>query len=56
MTDRFLPTARAMSAGLGLPEYTVACVAHPISHNTEEEMRQKADQIVAQVLSLLVQR
>jgi hypothetical protein len=56
MTDRFLPTARAMSATLGLPQYAVACVAHPISHNTEEEIRQKADEIVGQVLSLLVQR
>ncbi len=56
MTDRFLPTARAMSATLGLPEYGVACVAHPISHNTEAEMQQKADEIVVQVLALLVQR
>jgi hypothetical protein len=56
MTDRFLPTARAMSGTLGLPEYGVACVAHPISHNTEQQMREKADEIVRQVLSLLVQR
>ena len=56
MTDRFLPTARAMSATLGLAEYQVACVAHPISHNTEDEMRMKADEIVNQVVSLLLAR
>ena len=53
MTDRFLPTARAMAAFLGLRDYPVACIAHPISHNTAEEMGLKAAEIVAQSVSLL---
>jgi hypothetical protein len=56
MTDRFLPTARAMAAARGLPEYPVACIAHPISNNTEAEMQRKADQVVEQALELLLRR
>ena len=56
MTDRFLPTARAMAATLGLPEYPVACIAHPISNNTEAELQRKADEIVDQLLELLVRK
>jgi hypothetical protein len=54
MTDRFLPTARAMAAFLGLREYPVACIAHPISHNTEAEMQAKAAEIVTQSVSMLL--
>jgi hypothetical protein len=54
MTDKFLPTARAMAGFLGLREYPVACIAHPISHNTTEELHAKAAEIVAQSVSLLL--
>jgi hypothetical protein len=54
MTDKFLPTARAMAAFLGLREYPVACIAHPISHNTETEVHAKAEEIVTQSVSLLL--
>ena len=54
MTDRFLPTARSMAATLGLPSYPVACIAHPISDNTEAELQLKADQVVDQVVRLLL--
>ena len=54
MTDRFLPTARAMAGFLGLRDYSVACIAHPISHNTAEEMHAKAAEIVTQSVSLLL--
>ena len=54
MTDRFLATARAMANFLGLHEYAVACIAHPISNNTEEQIRAKAAEIVAQCASLLL--
>ena len=54
MTDHFLPTARAMARSLGLPDYPVACIAHPISNNTEVELHQKADELVTQVQALLL--
>jgi hypothetical protein len=53
MTDRFLPTARAMAGFLGLREYPFACIAHPISHNTAEEMQAKAVEILTQSVALL---
>lgn len=54
MTERFLPTARAMADFLGLREYPVACIAHPISNNTEAEMLRKADEVVDQAVRLLL--
>ena len=53
MTDRFLPTARTMAAFSGLKDYPVACIGHPISHNTEAEVRIKADAIIEQALAIL---
>jgi hypothetical protein len=54
MTDRFLPTARAMAGFLGLRDYPVACIVHPISDNTEEQMQAKSAQIVEQAVTLLL--
>jgi hypothetical protein len=54
MTDRFLPTARAMAGFLGLRDYPVACIVHPISDNSEEQMRTKSAEIVAQAVALLL--
>ena len=45
-----------MAAARGLPDYPVACIAHPISNNTEAEMLRKADEVVEQVLTLLLCR
>lgn len=53
ITDRFLPTARVMASFAGLKDYPVACIAHPISHNTEAEVRAKAEEVVAQALTIL---
>jgi hypothetical protein len=38
---------------VGLPGYPVAIVAHPISNNTDAEIRAKAEQIVQQAIALL---
>jgi hypothetical protein len=54
MTNRFLPTARAMARFLGLADYPVASIEHPISNNTESENRHHAEEILRQVLDLLV--
>jgi hypothetical protein len=56
MTDRFLPTAQAMAAARGLPDYPVACIAHPISNNTAPEMQRKADEVVERTLELLLRQ
>jgi sensor domain CHASE-containing protein len=53
ITDRFLPTARAMAEFVGLPDYPVTVVAHPISNNTDAEIRAKAEQIVSQAVASL---
>lgn len=56
MTQRFLPTATAMANFLGLPGYPVACIAHPISNNTEADLQQKAEEVVEQLQTLLLRR
>jgi hypothetical protein len=53
ITDRFLPTARVMAGFVGLPDYPVACIPHPISNNTEREIRAKAEEVVRQAVGLL---
>jgi hypothetical protein len=53
ITDRFLPTARVMAEFVGLPDYPVAVIAHPISNNTEAEIRAKAEEIARQAVALL---
>lgn len=54
MTHRFLPTARAMAQFLGLPDYPVVRIAHPISNNTEAELLRKAEEVVEQLQTLLL--
>jgi hypothetical protein len=54
ITDRFAPTARVMADLAGLPGYPVVRIAHPISNNTDEEMRAKAEEVVRQVAAILL--
>jgi len=54
ITDRFAPTARVMAEFAGLPGYPVVSIAHPISNNTDEEMRTKAEEVVRQVAAILL--
>jgi Fe-S cluster biogenesis protein NfuA len=56
ITDGFVPTARMMAELLGLPGYACVVVSHPISHNTDAELRAKAEQIVAQAVAILRDR
>ncbi len=55
VTERFLPTARVMADFVGLRDYPVACIEHPISDNTEDEIRAKAILVVRQALEILQQ-
>ena len=53
MTDRFVLTIRAMARSLGLPDYPVVAIPHPLSHNTEDELNAKAEKAVRQCIGVL---
>ena len=54
MTDRFVLTIRAMARSLGLPDYPVVAIPHPLSHNTEDELNAKAEEAVRQCIGVLM--
>ncbi|MBM4442744.1 MAG: hypothetical protein FJ027_20185 [Candidatus Rokubacteria bacterium] len=56
MTDRFEQTARAVTELNGLPDYPYVVIAHPIANNSDEELRAKAEAVIARVVSLLTER
>ena len=53
MTDRFRETARLMAEVCGLPTYPFAVIPHPISSNTDAELRAKAEDAVRQCVAIL---
>jgi hypothetical protein len=53
MTDRFEQMARVMARSLGLPNYPLVVIAHPLSNNTEEEVTAKAEEAVRQSIARL---
>jgi hypothetical protein len=56
ITDRFAVSARHMAELAGLPDYPFVEIGHPIAGNTDAELRDKAEQAVHQLVSLLVGR
>jgi hypothetical protein len=56
ITDRFAQSARSMAELSGLSGYPFVEIAHPIAGNTDAELRDKAEQAVHQLASLLVGR
>jgi hypothetical protein len=56
ITDRFAVSAREIAAIEGLPEYPFAVIPHPIAGNSDDELRAKAEQTLATVVSLLTTR
>ncbi len=56
MTDRFMETARIMAEVCGLPGYPFAVVPHPISSNTDAELRAKAEDALRQCVAILCRR
>jgi hypothetical protein len=54
ITDRFGQSARVMAEFLGMPRYLVATIPHPISDNTEQEIRAKAEAVLRQAMGLLL--
>jgi hypothetical protein len=52
-TDVFVDAAEAQSKALGLPEAPRIFVAHPIQDATDQEIRDKADAIVDNIIEAL---
>ena len=56
MTDRFVPSARAVAELNGLPDYPFVVIDHPIANDGDEELRRKAEAAVARIAALLTER
>jgi hypothetical protein len=55
-TEVFLNAARAQAQALGMPGFTVIGVPHPVQNLTPEEVRQRADNVLEEVVRQLVDR
>jgi len=55
-TEVFLNAARAQAQALGMPGFTVISVPHPVQNLTPEEVRQRADSVIDEVVHKLVDR
>jgi hypothetical protein len=54
VTDVFEATGRAMAEAWGVPDYKFLALPHPIANLTEEQLEQRAREIVPQVIDLLL--
>jgi len=55
ITDVFERTGRAMAEQWGQPQYKFLAMPHPIANLTEEQLDQRAREIVPEVVKLLLQ-
>jgi len=53
ITEAFRTTADAMAQAQGMPDYPYAVIPHPVSSLSPEEVRQRAEQVVPELLRLL---
>jgi len=53
ITDSFIPTADAMAALRGAPGYKYATTAHPVAVLTEDKVKERAAQVLDDVVALL---
>ena len=54
VTDVFEATGRAMAEAWGVPDYKFLALPHPIANLTDEQLDQRAREIVPQVIDLLL--
>jgi hypothetical protein len=54
VTDVFEATGRAMAEAWGVPDYKFLALPHPIANLTDEQLDQRAQEIVPQVIDLLL--
>jgi len=52
-TAPFIPSAKAMARICHLPDYPFAVVGHPIGSLTRDELHQRAEVAVAQIVTIL---
>jgi len=53
ITESFIPTADAMAALRGAPGYRYATTAHPVAVLTEDKVKERAAQVLDDVVALL---
>lgn len=53
MTEPFVPTARALAGALGLPNYPLCVIPHPISSDDDAALRVKARAAATQIVEIL---
>jgi hypothetical protein len=51
-----MASAREIATIEGLPDYPFVVIPHPIAGNTDDELKAKAEQALATVVSLLTSR
>lgn len=56
ITDVFLDTGRAMAEAWGVPDYRFLAMPHPIANLTEEQLDQRAREMVPQIVELLLDK
>ena len=56
MTDRFVPSARAVAELNGLVDYPFAVIEHPIANDDDEALRRKAERVIDRIVALLTER
>jgi hypothetical protein len=56
MTDRFVPTAKAVAELNGLPDYPYVVIPHPIANDTDAQLRVKAEAVAERIVALLTER
>ena len=54
ITHVFLPTAKAMTRMMGVPDYEFVVAEHPLSSLTDDECDERATQIFDKVESILL--
>ena len=55
VTDVFEETGRAMAQAWGIPNYEFLSMPHPIANLTEDELDQRAREMVPQIVQLLLE-
>jgi hypothetical protein len=55
-TEVFLNAAIAQAEALGMPSFQVISVPHPVQNLTPEEVRQRADNVIEEVVRKLIHR
>jgi hypothetical protein len=53
VTDSFFASADAMARSRGFPGYRYAAIPHPLSRLTPEQVKERARQVLPQILDIL---